>query len=534
MLSARLLSAPPGSQWLRRILSLFLAAIASAVLLAGCFGGEEKLTILAGSEVRDLEPLLDQIARDTGLRLELEYTGTLDGAEQLMSGKKVDLAWFSHAKYITLLADVNSRIRAQERIMLSPVVMGVTESKAREWGWIDNPNVTWRDIAAKAASGELRFAMTNPAASNSGFTALVGVASALAGTGDALRVEDIDTEALRSFFAGQALTAGSSGWLADAYVREQERLDGMVNYESVLLQLNQGKQLKEKLHLVYPKEGIITADYPLLLINPDKREQYQKLVDYLRKPELQRAIMERTLRRPVNPQVKLNDSFPNQLLVELPFPSDVQVLDQLIYGFLDQQRRPAHTVYVLDTSGSMEGDRIHALKNALGGLTGLDSSLTGQFARFRNREQVTMLPFNSAVEALASFAIDDPSSQSGAMDAIRRYVDQLEAGGGTAIYSALLSAYEAVQKAQATDPQRYYSIVLMSDGDNNEGASYDDFVRRYRALSPQLQQVPVFTILFGDGNRTEMAGIAEMTGGRLFDAQHEPLSTIFKEIRGYQ
>lgn len=508
--------------------------VTSVALLAGCFGSNETLTVLAGSEVSDLEPLLDRIARDSGLQLEFEFTGTLDGADQLMSGKEVDLAWFSHAKYLTLLAAVNNRIRAQEKIMLSPVVMGVKTSKAREWGWIDNPDVTWRDIAGKAASGELRFAMTNPASSNSGFTALVGVASALADTGDALRTQDIDTEALRRFFAGQALTAGSSGWLADAYVRDQERLDGLVNYESVLLQLNQDGELREDLYLVYPKEGIITADYPLLLINPDKREQYQKLVDYLRTPEMQRAIMEQTLRRPVNPQVVVSDRFPDQVLLELPFPNDVQVLDQLIYGYLDQQRRPAHTVYVLDTSGSMDGDRLRDLKTALLGLTGLDTSLTGQFARFRSREIITMLPFSFDVAVATRFVVDDPTGQSRDMDAIRNYADALGAGGGTAIYTALLQAYTEVAQAYPDDPERYYSIVLMSDGENNEGAAYDDFVRLYRTLPPALQTVPVFTILFGDGNRGEMSGIAELTGGRLFDAQQEPLSTIFKEIRGYQ
>jgi Ca-activated chloride channel homolog len=519
---------------LRRIVAIVLLVAVSAPFFAGCFGGEEKLTVLAGSEVRDLEPLLDRIARDTGIRLEFEYTGTLDGAEQLMSGKEVDLAWFSHAKYITLLAEVNNRVRAQEKIMLSPVVLGVKESKAREWGWIDNADVTWRDIAEKSSSGELQFAMTNPASSNSGFTALVGVASALADTGDALRLEDIDTESLRRFFAGQALTAGSSGWLADAYVREQDRLDGLINYESVLLQLNEGNQLQEQLYLVYPKEGIITADYPLLLINPDKREQYQKLVDYLREPEMQRAIMEQTFRRPVNPQVPVSDRFPKQVLLELPFPNDVQVLDQLVYGYLDQQRRPAHTVYVLDKSGSMDGDRIRDLRAALLGLTGLDTSLTGQFSRFRSREIITMLPFSSAVEEATSFVIDDPAGQSSDMGAIRTYVDNLEAGGGTAIYAALLQAYAAVAEAYPGDPQRYYSIVLMSDGENNDGDSYDDFVRLHRSFPPELQNVPVFTVLFGDGNRDEMSGVAELTGGRLFDARTEALSTIFKEIRGYQ
>ncbi|MFN8465074.1 MAG: VWA domain-containing protein [Caldilineaceae bacterium] len=520
---------------LQRVLSITLVALLAASVLSGCFGGDvQKITVLAGSELRDIEPLLDQIKADTGIELDLQYTGTLDGAEKLINGAQVDMAWFSHAKYLTLLDAVNSRVRGQEKIMLSPVVMGVKESKARAWGWLDNPNVTWKDIADKAAAGELHYAMTNPAASNSGFTALVGVASALAGTGDALRVEDINTEALRRFFSGQALTAGSSGWLADAYVADQDRLDGMINYESVLLNLNQGNTLHEKLYLVYPKEGIITADYPLLLINPDKREQYDKLVAYLRSPKMQQKLMETTLRRPVDPQIKLSSVFPQQLLLELPFPDNAAVIDQLLYGYLDEQRIPAHTVYVLDVSGSMEGSRINDLKAALTGLTGVDQSLTGQFARFRNRERVTMLPFSSEVYGQTDFDVDNTSQQSPAMDAIRSYVADLTTGGGTAIYSALASAYQQVEQAYAQDPKRYYSIVLMSDGEYNNGITPDEFAAFYHGLPPELQQVPVFTILFGGANEEEMQSIANLTGGRMFDAQAEPLSTIFKQIRGYQ
>lgn len=256
----------------------FLLVMGWALAACGLTGSNANtMTVLAGSELRDLEPLFDQIERETGIRLEMEYSGTLDGAEALQAGQEVDLAWFSHGKYITLLQESQGRVIAQEKIMLSPVVLGVKESKAREWGWLDNPNVTWRDIADRAASGELRYAMTNPASSNSGFTALVGVASALSGSADALETGDVDTEALQGFFRGQTLTAGSSGWLSESYVREQDGLDGMVNYESVLLSLNQGQQLREPLHLIYPQEGIITADYPLMLINADKREQYDTL-----------------------------------------------------------------------------------------------------------------------------------------------------------------------------------------------------------------------------------------------------------------
>jgi Ca-activated chloride channel family protein len=46
--------------------------------------------------------------------------------------------------------------------------------------------------------------------------------------------------------------------------------------------------------------------------------------------------------------------------------------------------------------------------------------------------------------------------------------------------------------------------------------------------------VPVFTILFGDGNVDEMQRVAELTGGRSFDARGDGLAAAFREIRDYQ
>jgi len=163
---------------------LLVTLLITSLVLTACGGDSETLTVLAGSELSDMEPLFEQIQNETGVQLEMKYIGTLDGAEALIAGEATDLAWFSHGKYLTLLEGANARVLAQEKIMLSPVVMGVKESKARAFGWIDNPDITWRDIAAKAESGELHYAMTNPASSNSGFTALVGVAAAFAGGGD--------------------------------------------------------------------------------------------------------------------------------------------------------------------------------------------------------------------------------------------------------------------------------------------------------------------------------------------------------------
>jgi Ca-activated chloride channel family protein len=515
---------------------LLITTLLGLHLTVGCglISRGQKLTVLAGSELKDLEPLLDQIRKETGISLDMHYIGTLDGAEQLMAGAAYDLAWFSHAKYLTLLQGARDRLIAQEKIMLSPVILGVKESKARAWGWIDNPDLTWRDVVGKASSGELRYGMTNPASSNTGFTTLVGVASALTGSADALQVDDIEriSGELGEFFKGQALASGSSGWLAESYVREQDRLDGLINYESVLLGLNNGGDLGEKLHLVYPKEGIITADYPLMLINRDKREAYDTLVAYLRTPEFQETLMRRTLRRPVVPQVRLSDAFPDQLLIELPFPNSVEVIDRLLFSYLDEQRIPAHAFFVLDVSGSMAGPGISDLKIALNNLTGLDNSLTGQFARFRNRERITLLPFSSQVREVRDYEID--INDQGTLAQVRSYVDQLQAEGGTAIYSSLRQAYELAGEAQQREPGRSYSIVLMSDGKNTDGISRSEFVSYYRSLPEETKRIKTFTILFGEAEEKAMASIAEVTGGRMFDAKSESLSFIFKKIRGYQ
>jgi Ca-activated chloride channel family protein len=522
---------------LRRAAALLAALALGASLLAGCGSAEDPantLTVLAGSELKDLEPLFPEIAKATGVTLKLTYSGTLEGAERIAGGEPADAAWFSHGKYLSLLPGAGARIVASERIMLSPVVIGVRKSIADAFGWTGNDAVTWKDIEAKAADGSFRFAMTNPAASNSGLTALIGVASALSGSSDALDAGQIDKAALRDFFKGQALTAGSSGWLAEAFVRAQDQVDGIINYESVLLSLNAGSELSEPLVLVYPMEGIVTADYPLMLLDTTKRDAWDRVVAYLRTPEVQGRIMADTGRRPAIPGVALDSRFPARTLIELPYPAKLETIDALITAYLDEERKPASAVFVLDTSGSMDGDRIDALKAAVQALTGTDTSLTGRFARFRAREEVTIITFASGIVDERQFTIDDTAPTGPDMTAIREYVAALGTYDGTAIYSALERAYQVVADRQAADPERLYSIVLMTDGENNAGLEADEFEARYQQLPDVVRGVSVFPILFGDASVDAMQAIADLTGGRLFDAQNASLGDIFKQIRGYQ
>lgn len=523
----------------------WLIAAFAVLTLLGCgkqentpsaTGDPNALVVLAGSELKDIEPLLGRIAEKTGVRLAFRYAGTLDIVERIAGGEAADMVWVSHGKYLQLTPGARERVKAAEKTMLSPVVLGLREGKARELGWCGNTNVTWADIAKAAEAGKFSFAMTNPASSNSGFTALVGLTAALAGNPDAISVADIKEGKTSAFFRAQRLTAGSSGWLAETYARDSDRVDGLINYESVLLSLNAGNQLKEKLCLIYPKEGIVSADYPLMLVNDSKRADYDKLVAYLRSAEFQQLVMSNTLRRPVNPDVKLSNAFPATVLVELPFPGKLEVIDALLDGFLNDIRLPAHSWFVLDTSGSMAGQGISQLKASLATLAGQDTSLSGRFARFQKREQISVIQFSSEPQPVREFDMGQTdASNRETLTQFSAYAASLQADGGTAIYDSVIRAYVGAITAQQRERgQHYQTIVLMTDGKNTEGRNFEAFRAWYFALPEAERTVRVFTVAFADADLDELRRLAELTGGRVFDGRKGDLKAIFKEIRGYQ
>ena len=510
----------------------------TAATLVGCGEGADThaatdaatLHVIAGSELKDIEPYFQQIADATGITLVPTYSGTLVGVDRINAGESFDAAWFANAKYL-LLSDAKKRVRAQERIMLSPVVLGVRESVAKRFGWTPD-GTTWKAIAARAGAGQFHFAMTNPTASNSGFSAVIAVASALVGAQDALKATDVDTKKLRAFFAGQTVTAGSSGWLIDAYLRDQTKLDGVVNYESSLLALGASGKLREPLVLIYPKEGVLTADYPLLLLDDTKRAAFEKITTYLRTTAFQRLVMEKTFRRPAISGVPLTTAFPHALVNEVSFPNSLAVVDGILGRFLADDRVPAHTFYVLDTSGSMQGERLGGVVRALGTLAGKDPSVTGRYARFQNRERISFISFSDVPRTSVDLVMH-ATGDAATLGRVVAYANGMHAGGSTAIYCALETALDDAARARRLEGPRYYSIVLMTDGENNGCDDAATFADKYDRL-PVDRKIRIFPILFGEAKSSELEAIARISGGRLFNGKTQSLSDVFKEIRGYQ
>jgi Ca-activated chloride channel family protein len=520
------------------------SAVASLAALTGsCHSSTNEsavpanaFTILAGSELKDIETgLNDDIHGATGLALVFSYSGTLDAVDRIAAGNQFDALWVSHGKYLAMNDALKGRILAQEKTMLSPVLLGLKTSKAHTLGW-DTAEPTWKDIADAAKAGKFTFGMTNPTSSNTGLTATIGLAAALAKNPDALTETDLKNPRIADFFKGQTLTSGSSGWLADVYLRDPSKVDGIVNYESVLLTLNAGGKLPEPLTLVYPKEGIITADYPLMLLNAAKRADYDKLVAYLRSKDFQTKMSAQTLRRPVNADAVPASAIPKRTLIELPFPGQVALITSLLDNFLSDVRIPGSSRYVLDLSGSMGGDRIASLKQAMLMLASNPSVASEHYARFQNREEVGIITFSNEPAPTVMFPMGStPEQNAQTRTAITQFIGPLSAGGGTAIYSSVQRALLELGRERDRDKEkRYYTVVLMTDGENNDGLSRSEFAGWYRSAGSSVRGIPVFPILFGEGNARALGELADLTGGRLFDSRSTRLAAVFKEIRGYQ
>jgi Ca-activated chloride channel family protein len=517
------------------------------------------LKVLAGSELADVmgdEELMADLRAATGVSLEPTYVGTLQGADSVVNGGArcgtgadtgCDLAWFSSNDYMELLWDEKRALAeaAEEpwvtqsgETMRSPVVLGVKSSVAQRLGWTQDRTVTWNEIADRAAEGSLSFFMTDPATSNSGFSALVGVASGFDRNGDDLNLEDVDTDRATDLFSGLIRTAGSSQWLTDQFVADQDEADAIINYESELIALAGSGALAEDLVIVYP-ERTVYADYPVQLLVPDHQDAYDRMVGWLSDPGTQERISAATHRRPAaDSDVPADVSVPRMDPVPVPLPEELNTANGLIDNYLRDYRDPAHTIYLLDTSESMSGAPMNQLRQAFGDLTGNDSSITGEFARFRQGERVTILPYDTAPGRLEQFSLADPELDTQELDPLRDHVAGLVPdGGGTAIYAALEEAYELVERSQAAGEGYYTSIVLITDGENNDpDLGLEAFEADFGASSSGSLGTPTFIVMLGDDERyvREMESLATLTGGRVFDAAQTSIRSAFKEIRGYQ
>lgn len=494
--------------------------------------------ILSGSENETLEPMIKAWADKRGYAVRFVYKGSVD-IMQLLRGcpkEQYDAVWPASSIWIAM-GDTQHCVKHAESILITPVTFNIALSKAREFGFVGKP-VHIADIADKVRKGKLRFMMTSATQSNSGASAYLGFLYALAGNPDVLTQKDLERRdvklGVQALLSGVNRSAGSSGWLKTAFL--QGNYNAMVNYESVAIETNQEliKQGREPLYAVYPVDGLVLADSPLGYLNSGdtKKEQFFKdLRTYLAQPETVDALAQLG-RRSGFDALNLHKTHPevfkpdwgmggDHAFSPIKLPS-ADVIENALLLYQQELRKPSLTAFALDFSGSMHSNGGEAqLKQAMAML--LDPVEAKRYwLQTTERDVVIVIPFNNSV--IDRWESDGPS-QMGSM--LERLTLQ-EAYGGTAIYDAGIEALRAIHEHK--DLENYtVSVVLMTDGESNEGSSFAGFQQAYAA---EGMGIPVYTIGFGSANEADLKAIAKLSNAQYFGAKQD-LVGAFRKVRGY-
>lgn len=529
------------------------------------------LTIIAGSESREIEPLIQEFASKNNFTVEMTYKGSVDMMLDLQRPNfPYDAILAANSIWIRMGDRDLHRVSDEASIMRSPVVLGVKKSVAKELGWI-NKDVTVQDILNAVRNKRLQFAMTSATQSNSGASAYIGLLFGLAGKPDVLDSSHLADSKLQSdireIFGAMERGSGSSAWLNEMFISKYDTLNAMFNYESMVISLN--KQLesekKEPLYVVYTTDGLAIADSTIGFVNKwdskqnssdnknsndkqdplekqniaDKKEFFVKLKDYLLSENAQQKILKTGFRTGligINPE-KADKSIYNpawgidltRSISPIPWPS-ADVIQEALSLYQTTLRKPSYTVYLLDVSGSMQGDGMSQLKQAMVGL--LDRNSAEKYLLQTSSEDIiAVLTFNHGVVNGWKISGNKPDHMTALMDTINK----LQPNGGTNIYLPVIKAMDILNDEGPNIHKYLVSIILMTDGMSNGGQLTDikDYFEKIKEKNSDFTLPPIFGVTFGSADDRQLKELAGFSTARVFDGRKEGLIKAFREAKGY-
>ena len=457
---------------------------------------------------------------------------------------------------------------------LAPVVMAIWESRlqaiqeksgSQEVGWeellavLNSPN-GWADYNIPGSRTTVYYGHTDPFISSTALSTLIAEFYASArynsDTSDFRRlsltqVKDPQVQQGVRDIEGLIRHYSSRTTEFKEYIAQgPDYLDFVALEENDLIFINQGKtafQPPEKLVALYPKEGTFWHEHPFAIpqadwVTDEQREAAKVFAEFIRSEAVQKKIMESGF-RPANPDVPSDYPItpelgvdPNQpaTVLEVPDPEVVAAV-QASWQFVKKQ---ADVLLVIDTSGSMEGDKIEQAKTAaLAFLDNMPAQNRVGLVTFDSQPQVFDFNIDSlvyldstiqdSVEALASFE--------GGQNKIRAQIEGLEAYGDTSLYDAIEQSVELLQLARGSEDDRIQSVVVLSDGqDTSSFNSLQQAVDIISAGRENRNPVLVIPVAYGgDADINALNAIARASATRVQSGDPENIQKVLEIISSY-
>jgi Ca-activated chloride channel homolog len=435
----------------------------------------------------------------------------------------------------------------------TPMVIATWQSRAQVLGcWPEpGPECTWQRLRSLATAadgwgslgrsewGRLKLGYAYVGESAAGTSAAILMCLVGAQKSTPLDLADVEsTSGCGQFMADLEQVKIHSGsdtvWLVDQMAQGgPEYLDAAILFEVqvVLANQNRGRELREPLVAIYPRDGTLLVGHPFTVlegapwVTPDQATAARIFQRYLLSIEQQQALLATGL-RPVVPGVQLASPIdrsyganPQANLVLHDSP-DSLVVDRIVEVW-HRVKKHAVVAIVFDKSGSMAGAKMSA---AVAGAT--------EFVRRMDRDdRLIWRPFDSGahppVEGIGSEISEELIGR----------IRSTPASGQTALYDAVLSAYVQLGEVRRTygDTRRYGMVVLSDGQDTHSNISLSVLESRLKPLEADPNGVQIHTIAIGgDADEQVLRKIASAAHGRYWKGQTaNEMIAVYKAIATY-
>jgi len=409
------------------------------------------------------------------------------------------------------------------------------EDVARSFGYPES-DIGWEDILSKAQS-DPSFKWSHPSTTSaSGLLATLAEFYAGAGKTRGLTIEDVQDQATLDYVAAIEKTVryyGEGEWavVQQALEKGPAYLDAFVCQEQLVIYFNRQADAPGRLMAIYPVEGSLWEDHPLALLETPDLTDEQRVVfghfrDYVTSQEAQMLILSYGYRpadlsirlddpaSPIKPENGVDPAEP-QTTLQVPSPAVVEVVKDAWW----YTKRHTNVYLVVDTSGSMRGDK---LANAQEALRVFLDQIKGDL------ERVGLVEFSSQVNNI--IPVDELSQNRANLTAA---IEELEASGDTALLDAINAAYVRLQ--ELNDSERINAIVAMTDGrENHSSISSRELTQKMRAGNESGVPIVVFCIAYGDdADYGTLEALAEATDGQVRTGDLESIRQLYKILSTY-
>jgi Ca-activated chloride channel homolog len=421
-------------------------------------------------------------------------------------------------------------------LVLTPVVISMWRPMAEALGWPNTP-IGWSDLLALINDdqgwgkyghpewGRFSWGHTDPEISTTALSTVLAEFYAATNKTRGLTVADVQAPESQQFLRQLGQGIKHYGYNTLVFSDNMQKygmsyISAFPMEEITLVEFNKAAP-PTPLVAIYPREGTFWHDNPFILMDSaseEERQAAEQLYAFLLNDESQRAAMEFGFRpasssvapgAPLTPEFGVDINQP-QTLLDVP-GGEVLVAAKNSWA---ANRKRANIVLVVDTSGSMQGDKIEQAK------AGLDLFIS----RLLPEDRVAMITFSSTPELVVPLEeLTENRIQ------LQGAVQNIDARGKTAMYDALLMALTQLE-ADIDSRDRINAIVLLSDGqDTAQSSTYSDVELQFEETD-----IAIFPIAYGDDADNEALDlIASLTRTAVIRGGTGDINKIFENLSRY-